>query len=184
MRKSIALAFSGLIWGCSGPGSPTSSAPAERTASIPTKTTSAPAAPPAKEATAEIPSSLLESQVPETGGPESKSSVAAKNQTTPEPRKLTETERIESLIQHVETLEGAVFIRNGEEHDCTAAAKHMRDKWNWKKKEIETAEDFIRVAATKSSMSGEVYRIRFKDGHEEKCGEYLRKQLGRQAQAP
>ncbi len=184
MRKTIALAFSGLIWGCSGPGSPTSSAPAERSTSIPARTSSAPVAPPTKNSTDESPSPVRESHKPEARDSESKSSVTAKSQTTPEPRRLTETERIESLIRHVETLEGAVFIRNGEEHDCTAAAKHMRDKWNWKKKDIKTAEDFIRVAATKSSMSGEVYRIRFKDGHEENCGEYLLKQLGRQTQAP
>lgn len=184
MRMTVALAFSGLICGCSSPGSPTSSAPAERSATIPAKTTSAPAAPPVRDLTDEIPPPVPESQRPETGELESKTGVAPKVQSTPEPRKLTETERIESLIRHVETLEGAVFIRNGEEHDCNAAAKHMRDKWNWKKKDIKTAEDFIRVAATKSSMSGEIYRIRFKDGHEEKCGEYLLKQLGPQSQAP
>lgn len=93
--------------------------------------------------------------------------------TTSRPTKLTEKQKIEALIAHIENLEDAVFIRNDAEHNCREAAKHMRDKWQWKRKEIKTARDFINVAATKSSTSGRPYLIRFKNGREEKCGEYL-----------
>lgn len=92
---------------------------------------------------------------------------------------LSETQKIERLIKHVRNLKGAVFIRNGEEHTCAEAAKHMRDKWEWKKREIRTARDFIRVAASKSSMSGRAYLIRFKDGKEVRSGEYLLERLKR-----
>jgi GH43 family beta-xylosidase len=90
---------------------------------------------------------------------------------------MTETEKIEALIHAVDTLEGAVFIRNGKEYDCHAAADHMRTKWNWKKGEIKTARDFIRLAATSSSMSGKDYVIRFKDGREVKAADFLLAEL-------
>ncbi len=109
--------------------------------------------------------------------PESTAGVSPSGSSEVPARKLTETEKIEALILHIETLSDAVFIRNSAEHDCAAAAKHMRDKWNWKKKEIHTAGDFIRVAATKSSTSGEIYRIKFKDGRDVACGEYLEAKL-------
>ena len=90
---------------------------------------------------------------------------------------LTETEKIEALIRAVDTLEGAVFIRNGVEYDCHAAARHMRTKWNWKKSEIKTARDFIRLAATNSAVSGKDYLIRFKDGREVKAADFLLAEL-------
>jgi len=92
---------------------------------------------------------------------------------------MTETEKIESLIRTVDALEDAVFIRNGTEYNCHAAAEHMRAKWNWKKNEIKTARDFIRVAATSSSMSGKDYLIRFKDGREVKSADFLLAELAK-----
>ncbi|MBX3396913.1 MAG: DUF5329 family protein [Phycisphaerae bacterium] len=94
-------------------------------------------------------------------------------------KKLSERRKIERLIEHVESLEGAVFIRNGDEHTCREAAGHLRDKWQWKRREIRTSRDFIRVAATKSSVSGQPYLIRFNDGREVRSDEYLLKELKR-----
>src|ERR1051325_1945796 len=68
---------------------------------------------------------------------------------------LSEDQKIEALINTIDHLSDATFIRNGREYDCHAAAKHMRDKWNYGKKEIKTAEDFIEKAASKSSISGQ-----------------------------
>jgi len=45
---------------------------------------------------------------------------------------MSEAEKIEALIEIIEKLDGAVFIRNDKDHDCREAAKHLRDKWNWK----------------------------------------------------
>lgn len=86
----------------------------------------------------------------------------------------TEKGKIESLIHQVEALQGAKFIRNGKSYDSTDAAKFLRGKWDSKAKEIETAEDFIQKVASVSSTSGQPYLIRFSDGHEVKCGDYLR----------
>jgi hypothetical protein len=81
------------------------------------------------------------------------------------------------LINIVDNLKDATFIRNGTEHDCHAAAKHMRDKWNYGKKQIHTALEFIDKAASKSSVSGKPYTIRFKDGREVESGVFLMDEL-------
>ncbi len=96
-----------------------------------------------------------------------------------EKKALSETEKIESLIKHVETLESAKFIRNGSDYDAKTAAKFLRGKWNANSKSIHTAKDFISVAGTKSGTTGKAYAIRLKDGSEVPCGDYLTKQLAK-----
>jgi hypothetical protein len=88
-----------------------------------------------------------------------------------------ERARIDRLIEHVGNLEGVVFIRNGAEHTPAQAAEHLRRKWTAAGDEIATADEFIDKIASKSSTSGEPYRIRLKDGQEIDAGDYLRKQL-------
>lgn len=90
---------------------------------------------------------------------------------------LTEEQKIKSLIAAVRELKDATFIRNGDEHDCAAAAEHMQRKWKAGRKQIKTARDFIRLAASASSRSGEPYRIRFKDGTERTSEEFLTAEL-------
>jgi hypothetical protein len=89
----------------------------------------------------------------------------------------SEHDKIEMLIDYVGSLEGAVFIRNGEEHSPTEAADHLRRKWESAGNEIATANDFIEKLASRSSVSGEEYKLRFKDGTELRSSEYLRDQL-------
>ena len=81
------------------------------------------------------------------------------------------------LIRTVDELKDATFIRNGTDYDCHAAAKHMRDKWEYGRKHIKTAGDFIEKVASKSSVSSKPYLIRFKDGHEVESGNFLRDEL-------
>jgi len=95
----------------------------------------------------------------------------------PTTKAMSEDEKIEALIRRVDELKDATFIRNGTEHDCHAAAKHMRDKWNYGKKEIHSALEFIDKAASKSSASGKPYLIRYKDGREVESGAFLRDEL-------
>lgn len=92
-----------------------------------------------------------------------------------EPR--TEEQKIEWLIERIGSLEGAVFIRNGKEHNATEAADHLRQKWNSARKKIKTADDFIEHLASRSSLSGRPYRIRFQDGKEVESGEWLKGEL-------
>lgn len=88
-----------------------------------------------------------------------------------------EKARIEGLITHVEQLKGASFIRNGKSYEAKDAAKFLRRKWQSKEKEIKTAEQFIEKVATVSGTTGKPYKIKFNDGREVKCGDYLKEQL-------
>ena len=88
-----------------------------------------------------------------------------------------EKETIESLIRHVEGLKGASFIRNGKSYDAASAGRFLRGKWQAKDKEIKTSADFISKVATMSSTTGKPYLIRFSDGKEVKCGDYLQSRL-------
>ena len=79
-------------------------------------------------------------------------------------RDAREEARIGYLIQAVESLKGAVFIRNGNGYDPGAAGEHLRMKLRKAGDRVRTAEDFIAGCATGSSLSGRAYRIRFPDG--------------------
>lgn len=87
-------------------------------------------------------------------------------------------DEIESLLHYIGGLQGATFIRNGSEYPASAAESHLRLKCSNQKKQVQTAEDFIRLCGTKSSMSGDPYLIRFADGHEEPAATVLTRQLG------
>ncbi|MBI2512528.1 MAG: DUF5329 family protein [Opitutae bacterium] len=93
------------------------------------------------------------------------------------------TTEIEALLAHVKQLEGAAFIRNGSEHTPVAAEAHLRMKWEKQAAKIKTAEDFIELCATKSSLSSDRYRIRMKDGAVRDSAEVLRERLAELRQA-
>ena len=90
-----------------------------------------------------------------------------------------EVRKIEALIAAVESKPDAVFIRNGSEHKAAEAADHLRLKWKHAGDRIRTARDFIRYCATKSSMSGRKYRIRFGDGREMESAVFFEAELQR-----
>lgn len=79
-------------------------------------------------------------------------------------REAKQDARIEHLISHVESLKGAVFIRNGTEYDTKEAGGHLRMKLGKAGDKVKTAEDFIDGLASKSSATGKPYRIRKPDG--------------------
>jgi hypothetical protein len=90
---------------------------------------------------------------------------------------LSEKQKIEALIKHVEGLKDAKFVRNGTEHDAKAAGAFLRRKWDANAAEIKTAKDFIEKAASVSSTTGRPYMIRCKGSKEMKSGDYLRAEL-------
>ena len=53
------------------------------------------------------------------------------------------------------------FQRNGSWHDAAEARAHLQRKYDYllKKDKVDTAEQFIERAASRSSMSGQPYRI-------------------------
>jgi hypothetical protein len=60
----------------------------------------------------------------------------------------------------------ATFIRNGTSYAPAEAADHIKAKYAHFKKDITTPEDFIRLSASKSILSGKPYLVRLPDGKE------------------
>jgi hypothetical protein len=90
---------------------------------------------------------------------------------------LTESQKTDHLIAYVASLEGAVFIRNGSEHSPGEAAEHLQMKREKAGSRITTAIDFIEKVATKSSMSGKPYQIRFANGKTFSCETVIKVEL-------
>jgi hypothetical protein len=78
-------------------------------------------------------------------------------------QKLSEEQKIEQLIIYIEKSE-ALFIRNGSEYGAKEAADHLRMKRKKAGSKVKTAKDFIDLIASKSYMSGEPYKMKFKNG--------------------
>jgi hypothetical protein len=76
-------------------------------------------------------------------------------------QKLSAT--INYLLAFVEKSDCA-FIRNNKPYTAKEAAVHMQRKYEHFKDEIKTPEDFIRLSATKSLMSGKPYMVKTKAG--------------------
>ena len=88
-----------------------------------------------------------------------------------------EKKKIEFLISSVENLKGAIFIRNGSEYDGKAAAEHLRMKLKNAGGHVQTADDFIRLCASQSYITGKPYMIRLSNGKTIKSEEYFREKL-------
>jgi len=68
------------------------------------------------------------------------------------------------------------LVRNGEEHDAAAARTHIEGKYDYARRWIQTAEQFIEYAATKSSLSGSPYHV-ICSGREESSFDWLMREL-------
>ena len=79
------------------------------------------------------------------------------------------------LLNYIGTSD-CVFIRNNSHHTPDKAVAHIRRKCNYLKKRIKTTDDFIKGAATKSSMSGKPY-MSICDGMEMATADWLRTEL-------
>jgi Family of unknown function (DUF5329) len=100
---------------------------------------------------------------------------------TPSP---PEARKIEYLIAAIETLPNAQFIRNGTAYDGKSAAGHLRLKLLNAGSRVTTAEDFIRLCASSSSVTGLPYQIRFADGNTVTSEAFLRQRLLEYEAAP
>ena len=54
---------------------------------------------------------------------------------------------------------GCVFLRNGDRHDASDAADHLRLKYDRGRRYADTAEQFIDRLASQSSWSGKPYSV-------------------------
>lgn len=92
------------------------------------------------------------------------------------------TQEIKGLLDFVEHSE-CQFVRNGSEYPGPRARAHLEKKLDYLegKNMVHSAEDFIDLAATKSSMSGRAYEVRCPGGVEP-AGLWLKRALQRQRQ--
>jgi hypothetical protein len=79
---------------------------------------------------------------------------------------LTESEKIDYLIQRIENLKDAKFYRNGSLYDAKSAAAHLKMKREKAGSSIKTVHDFIEKIASTSSTTNSDYKIVFNDGEE------------------
>jgi Family of unknown function (DUF5329) len=92
---------------------------------------------------------------------------------------MPEKARAESLEQTINYLldcvakSDATFVRNGQTHTPQEAVDHIKAKYEHFKNEIKTPEDFIRLAASKSLLTGQPYLVRTKDGKEIQLSAWL-----------
>jgi hypothetical protein len=92
---------------------------------------------------------------------------------------LSEQQKIDRLIAYIGGLQGAVFIRNGDEHTPAEAVAHLQMKREKAGDRVKTADDFIRLCASHSFLSGKAYQIRFPDGRTRTSEEVLREELAK-----
>jgi hypothetical protein len=99
---------------------------------------------------------------------------------------MTAQTEINYLLGFVES-SGCEFYRNGSWYDSKGAQMHLRHKYEMlaAREQINTAEDFIEKAATKSSLSGQPYQVRCRGHDAVSSNPWLRDVLARyRAKAP
>ena len=86
------------------------------------------------------------------------------------------TAEINYLLNYVKTTQ-CKYIRNGSEHSGVDAAAHIKKKYDYFKDDIKSAEDFIRLSATKSTMTGSKYYIQCPNFPKVESGKWLLAEL-------
>lgn len=71
------------------------------------------------------------------------------------------------------------FTRNGTAHAGKDAVKHIRDKLEYFSKDIQSAEDFIRLSATQSELSRKAYTVQCSGLATEPSKDWLLRELKR-----
>jgi hypothetical protein len=84
---------------------------------------------------------------------------------------------IDHLLHYIKS-SGCIFIRNDMEVTAAEARSHIQNKYNYSRDRVKTTEDFIKYAATKSSLSGKPYRVQC-SGRETGTAEWLYTELQR-----
>ncbi|HKP24690.1 MAG TPA: DUF5329 domain-containing protein [Dongiaceae bacterium] len=69
------------------------------------------------------------------------------------------------------------FIRNDVAYDGAEAVGHIKDKYDYYRDDIHSAEDFIALAASKSALSGKPYLVKC-GGTTEPAADWITRELG------
>ena len=83
---------------------------------------------------------------------------------------------ITHLLGYIKATE-CTYIRNGTSHSGIQAAAHIQKKYDYYKNDIASAEDFIRLSATESTMFGNKYYIKCSGSPKIESGIWLLKEL-------
>lgn len=86
-------------------------------------------------------------------------------------------DEVEHLLQYIEQ-SGCEFERNGSIYNSVDARKHIERKYDYVESFVSETEDFIKYAATESSMSGRKYRVNC-NGEKQTSAQWLLDELGR-----
>jgi len=65
-----------------------------------------------------------------------------------------------------DAMSNASFLRSGVSHTADKAVQHVQAKYEPLQSQIKTPEDFIRLAASNSLLTGQPYLVRTPDGKE------------------
>ncbi|MEA1982351.1 MAG: DUF5329 family protein [Campylobacterota bacterium] len=91
---------------------------------------------------------------------------------------MANDKEIQHLLSYVKNTE-CKYIRNGSSHNGHKAVKHIQRKYDYFKDDIKTTEDFIRLSATKSTMSSSPYYIECKNKQKVESSKWLLEELVR-----
>lgn len=69
------------------------------------------------------------------------------------------------------------FERNGEFYGSVTAAEHIREKYHYIEDRVSSAEQFIKHAATRSSITGEKYLVYCRSGNPVPSALWLKQEL-------
>ena len=87
----------------------------------------------------------------------------------------TAAKEIEKLLVRIESSD-LKFVRNGEVYSGKDAAHHLRNKYHNANGVITTREMFIDKIATRSSLSGDFYKVILKNGESVLLSDWLREE--------
>jgi hypothetical protein len=96
---------------------------------------------------------------------------------------LTASNQIEVTRQEIDHLLNFVantdcqYDRNGTIHNGPEARDHINRKYEYYRRKVVTAEDFIKYSATKSKISGRKYKIRCAGAKEKDASDWLLEEL-------
>jgi len=88
----------------------------------------------------------------------------------------SESQKITALLNAIEH-SNLIFIRNGMEYSAPRARQHLEMKLSRAGTRITTAAQFIEHLASRSSMTGIAYYVKFPDGRRMRAAVWLREKL-------
>ena len=89
---------------------------------------------------------------------------------------MSDSQKIRALLVAIER-SNLIFIRNGVEHSAKEAREHLERKLSRAGSRLRTPEQFIEHIASRSSMSGSPYYVKYPDGSTMRTSIWLRIKL-------